>query len=87
MGKPDIKFFINTTPRPIGEAMHATKPNEITHFDYLYISRSKSGMDYLRVIKDDASKYVWLIPSKSADSEKTVDGLMNWFAAFGICYT
>jgi Integrase zinc binding domain len=45
----DIKVFVGscfhciasapgeTTPRPMGEALHASKPNEVIHFDYLYM--------------------------------------------------
>jgi Integrase zinc binding domain len=45
----DIKAFVGscyhfiasapgeTTPRPLGESLHATKPNEVIHFDYLYM--------------------------------------------------
>jgi hypothetical protein len=30
-------------PRPLGSRLHATKPNEILHFDFLYIGLSRDG--------------------------------------------
>ncbi|KAJ8577571.1 hypothetical protein ON010_g1640 [Phytophthora cinnamomi] len=43
----------------------------------------KSGEIYVLVIKDDASKYVWLLPCKSADAEAAYNDLLDWFATFG----
>jgi hypothetical protein len=30
-------------PRPLGTQLYATKPNEILHFDFLYIGLSRDG--------------------------------------------
>jgi hypothetical protein len=30
-------------PRPLGTQLYATKPNEILHFDFLYIRLSRDG--------------------------------------------
>ncbi|EGZ27480.1 hypothetical protein PHYSODRAFT_293359 [Phytophthora sojae] len=40
-------------PRPYGPTLHATKPNEILHFDYLSLPESTTGEQYALVIKDD----------------------------------
>jgi Integrase zinc binding domain len=48
----DVKVFVQNclhcvaalpgdkVPRPLGTQLHATKPNEILHFDFLYIGLS-----------------------------------------------
>jgi hypothetical protein len=75
---------VETTPRPRGEAMHATKPNEIIHFDYLYMGKSVDDAEYVLIVKDDFSNYVWLKQCKDADADSTVSVLIEWFAAFGV---
>jgi Integrase core domain/Integrase zinc binding domain len=75
------------TPRPLGEALHATRPNEVIHFDFLYLGPSDVGLKYFLLIKDDLSGYVWLIPSQAADAATVVDALLSWFAAFGVSMT
>ncbi|KAG3092615.1 hypothetical protein PI124_g15604 [Phytophthora idaei] len=74
----DIEFFVRRSlhcastlggppqPRPLGEAMHADKPNELIHWDYLFMGKSDVELEYVLVIKDDASKSVWLVPIKTA---------------------
>jgi Integrase zinc binding domain len=51
----DVKVFVQNclhsvaiipgdkVPRPLGTQIHATKPNEILHFDFLYIGLSRDG--------------------------------------------
>jgi hypothetical protein len=49
-------------PRPLGTQLHATKPNEILHFYFLYIGLSKDGKyQHLLLLKDDLSGYLWLV--------------------------
>jgi hypothetical protein len=61
-------------PRPLGTQLHATKPNEILHFDFLYIGLSRDGRyQYLLLLKDDLSGYLWLVPCRTVDAEATVD--------------
>jgi RNase H-like domain found in reverse transcriptase/Integrase zinc binding domain len=45
----------NRTPRPFGQVLHASLPNEIIHFDFLYMGPSQAGLKYLLLIKDDLS--------------------------------
>jgi hypothetical protein len=51
----DVKVFVQNclhcvatipgdkVPRPLGTLLHETKPNEILHFDFLYIGLSRDG--------------------------------------------
>lgn len=73
-------------PRPLGEAMRSTKPNELIHWDYIYMGQSDEGFVYLLVIKDDASHFVRLHLCTTADAATTYDALMDWFTLFGVCY-
>jgi Integrase core domain len=72
-------------PRPLGTQLHATKPNEILHFDFLYIGLSRDGKyQYLLLLKDDLGGYLWLVPCRTADAAATVNALMRWLAVFGV---
>jgi hypothetical protein len=69
----------------LGTQLHATKPNEILHFDFLYIGLSRDGKyQYLLLLKDDLSVCLWLAPCRTADAAADVDALMRWFAVFGV---
>jgi Integrase zinc binding domain/Integrase core domain len=92
----DVKVFVGscfhciasapgeTTPRPRGEALHETKPNEAIHFDYLYMGPSVDDTKYVLIVKDDYSNYVWLKQCKNTDADSTAAVLIEWFAAFGV---
>jgi hypothetical protein len=72
-------------PRTLGTQLHATKPNEILLFDFFYNGLSRDGKyQYLLLLKDDLSGYLWLVPCRTADVAATVDALMRWFAVFGV---
>ena len=72
-----------TVPRLLGHALHADRPNKMTHFDFCYISLGEAEKCYVLIIKDDFSGYVWLTPTSEADAENTADSLLSWFASFG----
>jgi Integrase zinc binding domain/Integrase core domain len=93
----DVKVFVQnclhcvaTIPgdkvlRPLGTQLHAPKPNEILHFDFLYIGLSRDGKyQYLLLLKNNLSGYLWLAPCRTADAAATFDALMRWFAVFGV---
>jgi Integrase zinc binding domain len=93
----DVKVFVQNclhcvanipgdkVPRPLGTQLYATKPNEILHFDFLYIGLSRDGKyQYLQLLKDDLSGYLWLKPCRTADAAATVDAQMRWFAVFDV---
>ncbi|KAE9001180.1 hypothetical protein PF001_g4527 [Phytophthora fragariae] len=64
-------------PRPFGETLRATKPNEILHFDYLTMVESESGLKYVLVLKDNMSGYVELIACPNPTADYVYTGLMD----------
>ncbi len=40
----------NKVPRPLSTTLHATKPNEIIHFDYLFLGESNGDNKYVLAI-------------------------------------
>lgn len=68
--------------RPLGSQIHAEKVNELLHFDYLYVGESSNAKEYILILKDDFSGYVFLRPCKSADAETTASVLMEYFTTF-----
>ena len=53
-------------PRPLSEALHDDKPNEISHFDYLNMEDG-----YLLAIIDDYSSYTELDICHSPSADNT----------------
>lgn len=92
--KEDVNIFVKNclgcictrsgkhVPRPLMSTFHASKPNELLHFDYLYMGQSDSAILYLLVLKDDFSGYIWLVPSESADSETAANAISRWISTF-----
>jgi hypothetical protein len=74
-------------PRPWGAALHAEKPNELIHFDWLSMPTAKNGWKYILVVKDDMSGYVRLYPGEAATSQATATALTDWFGLFGVVPT
>lgn len=97
--RKDVEEFLKTclaclanqgkgvTPRPFGHALHATKPNELLHMDYLYIGPGENDAKYILILKDDASGAVRLIVCKAADALTTAESLVQYFADFGVTLT
>jgi Integrase zinc binding domain len=86
----DVKVFVQNclhcvttipgdkVPRPLGTQLHATKPDEILHFDFLNIGLSRDGKyQYLLLLKDDLSEYLCLVPCRTADAAANVNALMR----------
>jgi hypothetical protein len=65
--------------------LHATKPNEIMHFYFLYmgLSRNEKHQNILHS-KDVLSGYLWLVPCRTADAATTFDAIMRCFAVFSV---
>ena len=72
----------NKIPRPLAMTLHAMKPNEIIHFDYLFLGESDGANKYVVVVKDDLSGYCWLEPTAKADATHTPDVLARWTRVF-----
>jgi hypothetical protein len=70
-------------PSPLGSALHAEKPNELIHLDWLSMPMSKTGLKSVVVVKDDMSGFVRLYPAENADAVTTAAFLMDWFTTFG----
>ncbi|KAF0749922.1 hypothetical protein AaE_006887, partial [Aphanomyces astaci] len=70
-------------PCPLGSTLHAEKPNELIHFDWLSMPMTKSGQKQVLVVKDDMSGFVQLSATESADAAATAQRLMMWFTTFG----
>ena len=69
-------------PRPYATALHATLPNEVVHFDYLFMGPSSTGEKYIFVIKDDLSSYIWFVPTTNASSDFAARALARWIRTF-----
>lgn len=90
----DVKAFVQSclvcmlsesgikVPRPLGQQIHSSKVGEILHFDYLYIGESSDGTEYILILKDDFSGYVFLQACKHADAATTAEVLMKYFTTF-----
>ena len=68
--------------RPLGETVHGTAPNEVVHFDYLYVGESgpqasqdlseDGGFRYILVIIDDLN-FVSMEPVVLCTAEATAE--------------
>jgi len=86
----DIKFFVSkclhclrtysgTVPRPFGEQIHGTYPNEVIHYDFVKIFNF-----YVLIIRDDLSGFTLLFLCETADSYTVATHLLQWIMMFGI---
>ncbi|GMG17483.1 unnamed protein product [Phytophthora fragariaefolia] len=73
-------------PRPFGETLVATKPNEILHFDYLSMVEGDGGVKYVLVLKDGMSGYVELVACLQVTSDTAYQALIDWFKRFGVVH-
>lgn len=69
-------------PRPISLTLHGTKPNEVLHFDFLFMGPGLSGLKYVLVLSDDLSSYLWLCPTEAADAEAAAHEIARWIRTF-----
>ncbi|KAH9110516.1 hypothetical protein AeMF1_014698, partial [Aphanomyces euteiches] len=75
-------------PRPLGTQLHATRPSELLHFDYLTLPVDRAtGHKYGHVLKDDASGYCMLQPFEVATAVNCASSLCHWFSLFGTVTT
>ncbi len=68
----------NRIPRPLSITVHTTKPNQILHFDYLYMGPGCNGYKYVLVLRDDLSSYIWLCPTIAAESSSAAAEIARW---------
>lgn len=69
-------------PRPLGHQQHAEKIGELIHFDFLFIRESRTGQEYIMIIKDDFSGYFHFTAIQRATSEAAADALLPYFSTF-----
>ena len=84
----------DVVPRPFGETVHGTAPNEVVHFDYLHVGESgpqasqglseDSGFRYILVIMDDLSSFVSMEPVVVCTAEATAESLLTWCKTMGV---
>lgn len=74
-------------PRPMAHTLHADKPNDLLHLDFLYMGPSNGDHQCVLILKDDASSLVRLEPCPAADTKHTVRALSSWFSIFGVVLT
>ncbi|CAM9621497.1 unnamed protein product, partial [Sphacelaria rigidula] len=72
----------DVVPRPLGETVHGTTPNEVVHFDFLFVVGC--GVRYILVIMDDLSDFVALEPVAVYTAESTAASLLNWCKTLGV---
>ncbi len=68
----------------MGHALHADKPNELIHFDFLFMEDYSVDTPCVLVLQDSASSFVWLEPCATADPETTATVLLKWICLFGV---
>ena len=71
---------VNRVPRPLAHVLYPDKPNEVIHFDFLYLGECEAATPYCLIVKDDATSFVFLEPCASADADSVVDFLLRWFS-------
>ena len=71
-------------PRPLGEALHASRRNQVIHFLFVKNTRNFS---YVLVLKDDLSHFVELVPSDRTDHVVVANALVEWYKRFGVAET
>ncbi len=62
--------------------LHATEPNEIIHFDYLFLGGSDGENRYVLVFKDDLRGYCWLEHTANANATHTAEVVARWSRVF-----
>lgn len=67
--------------------VHGNQPNQVIHFDYLYMGRGTDNLKYVFVIRDDLSSYICLCPSEHANAESTANELSRWIRTFAAMST
>ncbi|KAE9213171.1 hypothetical protein PF004_g15421 [Phytophthora fragariae] len=66
-------------PRPHGETLVATKPNELLYFDFLSMLEGEDGSKYVFVLKGGMSGFVELVSCIDATSDQAYASRLDWF--------
>ena len=79
-------------PRTLEETPHGREPNEVVHFDNLYMRESvvdagvdaADGFQHVLVILQDLSGHTYLRLSRASTAKGTVEERLRWCATFGL---
>ncbi len=74
-------------PRSSSTGFHGNRPNDVIHFDYIFMGLGLEDTKYVLVIKNDVSSYTWLYSSSTADAEHTVSELTRWIGTPTLMHT
>ena len=84
----------DVVPRPLGETVHGTAPNEVVHFDCLYVGESgpqayqglseDGGFRYILIIMDDLSNFMSMESVEVCTAEATAASLLTWCKTLGV---
>lgn len=69
-------------PRPLSSALHGTRPNEVLHFDYIYMGLGIDELKYVLVLQDDLSSYKWFCATSAAAAEPAAEEIARWIRVF-----
>ena len=74
-------------PRPLGTTITATGPGQELRFDFAHV-RPPADTDghefrWILTLQDSFSRFVELVPAKSAESGVVVNAILGWYARFG----
>lgn len=69
-------------PRPLANTLYASQPNEVLHFDYLYLRDGQNETSYVLVVKDDFSGYIWLCETNRANAAHAAEVLSRLHSDF-----
>jgi len=73
-----IESLDSKVPRPLGEALHASRRDQVLHYDFLFLKNTRN-FAYILVLKDDLSHFVELVPSERTDHVVVVHALVDWY--------
>jgi len=73
-------------PRPLGEALHASRRNQVIHSDFLFV-KNKRKFSYVLVLKDELSHFVEFVPSERTDNVLGVHAPVDCYKRFGVAET
>jgi Integrase core domain len=62
------------------------KANELLHFDFVFVGSNISCEQYILVLNDDMSSYVWLRACEIADGPSALSCIVEWCSSFGVLY-
>lgn len=69
-------------PCLLGQQIQAEKVEELPHLDYLYVAEPWEGSEYILILKDDFSGYVYLRHCNQATNSNAAEVILEYFSTF-----